>query len=476
MDISEFSHRRQNKQSIFRGVQSKLTDNYQSLRYNGLCYYLQERNLMCTQNHLTLSDRIAIEAGIFATHTFSEIAKQIGKSSSTVSREIRSNRTLVMGERPRGKDCSYASHCAVKELCDEEYCPFRCSLCREKDCRTMCERYHKIHCNKSDKPPYVCNICNERRKCTIDKAFYSAIQADAMSKRRLSESRQGIQTEGEDLQTLNRIVSSLVRKGQPLTHICAEHGNELPVSQRTLYNYIDAGVLSIKNIDLRRKTGYRPRKKKCEPSLGFANLEFRKGRKYSDFQTYKVKHPDVPIVEMDTVRGVREQGKRMLTMIFCESNLMLCFLMKDGKAESVIDVFDFLTSLLGLEMFRRLFPLILTDNGSEFKFVDDLEKTRTGENRTKIFYCDPQASWQKPHIEKNHQYIRYVLPKGKSFNKYTQSDISLLCNHINSTRRAGLNNRSPFELANSDMKYMMELLDMHIIPSDEVHLNPDLLG
>lgn len=72
--------------------------------------------------------------------------------------------------------------------------------------------------------------------------------------------------------------------------IYAEHSEELGISQRTLYNYIDAGVLSVKNIDLRRKTGYRPRNKKYEPSLGFSNQRFRKGRSYDDFQVYMVMH------------------------------------------------------------------------------------------------------------------------------------------------------------------------------------------
>jgi IS30 family transposase len=286
-----------------------------------------------------------------------------------------------------------------------------------------------------------------------------------------------VQTKGEDLKQLDKIVSSLIKKGQPLTHIYAEHGDELGISQRTLYNYIDAGVLSVKNIDLRRKTSYRPRKKKYNPSPGFSNQKFRKGRSYDDFQAYMVQNPDIPVVEMDTVKGVREQGKRMLTMIFCQINLMLIFLLKDGKAESVTNVFDFLTSLIGIETFRRLFPVILTDNGTEFKHVDQLENTDTGEKRTRIFYCDPQASWQKPHIEKNHEYIRYVIPRGRSFNKYTQEDINILMNHINSTRRVKLNYLSPYELANSDdMKYLMELLDMHFIQPDQVHLKPNLIG
>ena len=58
-------------------------------------------------------------------------------------------------------------------------------------------------------------------------------------------------------------------------------------------------------------------------------------------------------------------------MIFRKNNVMLLFLMPDGKAESVKRVLDYLQRL-GKMFFRRLFPVILTDNGSEFKKVDEL--------------------------------------------------------------------------------------------------------
>ena len=76
------------------------------------------------------------------------------------------------------------------------------------------------------------------------------------------------------------------------------------------------------------------------------------------------------------------------------------------------------------------------------------------------------------------EYIRYVIPKGKSFNPYTQEDITLLMNHINSTKRPSLKYRAPYELVkdeDEDMKALMDLLKMHLIPADEVHLKPDLL-
>ena len=268
----------------------------------------------------------------------------------------------------------------------------------------------------------------------------------------------------------------MIKKGQPLTHIYAEHGGELPVSQRTLYNYIDSGTLSVGNLDLRRKVGYRPRKKKKEDSEAFLNQKYRRDRTYEDFFTYMARHPEATYVEMDTVKGCREKGKRMLTMLFVEQNLMLIFLMRDGKADTVIEQFDWLTAALGLDTFRKLFPVILTDNGSEFKHTKEMEFTVDGQRRTRIYYCDPQASWQKPHIEKNHEYIRYVLPRGKSFSPYTQEDIVLLLNHINSTRRSKLGGKTPFELAaRVEFLRLKEVMGLKEIPADEVDLTPRLL-
>ena len=297
-----------------------------------------------------------------------------------------------------------------------------------------------------------------------------------MSRRRYSESRSKIQTRGKELEKLDETVTPLILIGQPITHIWAEHGEELGISQRTLYRYADRGVLSFGNIDLRRKVGYRPRRKKKEQSERFLNQEFRKSRSYDDYLEYMEKHPDTTVVQMDTVKGCREQGKRLLTLHFCDTNMMLILLMHDGKADTVVEQFDRLTSLLGLEEFRKVFPVILTDNGSEFKHTKEMETTDDGKKRTKIFYCDPQASWQKPKIEKNHEFIRYVLPKGKSLNPYTQEDMTILANNINSTRRNLLGGKSPYEvITNKSVLNLMKLMGLHMIPSDEVNLTPKLL-
>ena len=248
----------------------------------------------------------------------------------------------------------------------------------------------------------ICNVCSNRRTCKADRAYYIAAQADAAAKKRYSDSRSKPQVRGRELQELDSLVSPLIQKGQPLTHIYAQHGNDLPASQRTLYNYIDQGLLDIKNIDLRRKVGYRPRKKAKGPSEAFLNQQFRKSRSYENFLKYVEKHPDVPYVEM--------------------------------------------------------------------------EYTAEGKRRTRIFYCDPMASWQKPHVEKNHEFMRYVIPKGRSLNPYTQEDMTLLTNHINSTKRTLLGGQSPYDLAGKEVLDILgPVLGLHPIPADEVRLTPELL-
>ena len=429
---------------------------------------------------MDLTDRVAIEVGLCRGESFKSIAKKIERHPSTVAHEVLENRTLIKATYYAGKDCAYVRNCAQKNLChgSKGSCSLKCKFCRGYDCTKKCKKYESVACHKPDKPPYVCNTCKHRKVCVKDKYIYSAQYADAAVSRRRSDSRKGIRLTDKQKKFVDELVTKLVKKGQPLTHIYAEHETEMPISLRSLYNYIDAGELSIKNIDLRRKVGYKPRKKGASKrAMGFADQSYREGRSYDDFEKHLMYYGG-RVVEMDTVKGVREKGKRLLTMIFRDNSVMLLFLMPDGTAASVKRVFDYLERGLGVECFANLFEVFLTDNGGEFKKVDDLELTEDLIPRTKVFYCDPMASWQKPHIEKNHEFIRYVIPKGKSLNPYTQEDMTLLMNHINSTRRPGLGGKSPYELINEedkDMKALYALLKMDLIPPDEVHLMPDLL-
>ena len=164
-------------------------------------------------------------------------------------------------------------------------------------------------------------------------------------------------------------------------------------------------------------------------------------------------------------------------MLFRKTSFMLIFLIPDGSQESIAMVFDDLTKKLGIDTFQKYFPVILTDNGAEFKAPARLEFTPDGEQRTKVFYCDPFISGQKGRLEKNHEYIRYVIPKGRSLARYTQKDINLLASHINSTARDGLNGKTPFDMAELllDKKIPVITGQFRVSP-DEVLLKPELIN
>ena len=118
--------------------------------------------------------------------------KENRKNAGSVSREIRLNRTVALGEHPCGKDCCFAGECKIKSLCGIKECSKRCVACCEYDCRELCSRYNNTQCSILSKTPYVCNTCVRRRKCKADRAYYIAQQANAMAKRRYSDSRSKI--------------------------------------------------------------------------------------------------------------------------------------------------------------------------------------------------------------------------------------------------------------------------------------------
>ena len=166
----------------------------------------------------------------------------------------------------------------------------------------------------------------------------------------------------------------------------------------------------------------------------------------------------------------------MLTIIFTKYDFMLLFLLETTSQQCVDEVFAYLQYAFGINVFRRLFPVILTDNGSEFKNVYAMEKSHYDSPCTSVFYSDRMASWQKPHIERSHEYIRQVLTKGKFFDKLTQVDVTLLANHINSISRDSLDGKCPYDASKDYIaKKLPYILCLRKISADQVVMRPTLL-
>ena len=308
----------------------------------------------------------------------------------------------------------------------------------------------------------------------MDKKLYSSKYADDCYRELLSSSREGINQTPESIQRMNDILTPLVQKGQSIAHIYATHADDMKCSRRTVYEYIDAGVFDVRNIDLRRKVKYRKRKKPTDTSA--KDRSYRKGHNYEDFRKRVEKSPEASVVEMDCVEGSKTSRKVLLTMTFRRTHLVLIFLLASQTQEEVLRVFNLLEERLGTILFRRLFEIILTDGGTEFANREGLERSSGKGTRTTVYYCDPYSFWQKGCCEKNHEYIRYVRKKGSSFDDLEQSDVDLLANHINSTKRDSLNGHSPFELSQMLLdEKLLTVMNYRAVAPDDVMLTPELL-
>ena len=428
---------------------------------------------MPKNKHLTDAERLQIEQWLKDRVPISQIAQKLNKNKSTVSREIRSRAITSDKYAPYRvhNRCVNRNDCQKHYLCDNKpNCTKRCSLCSL--CNDLCEDYQEQLCYKLYDPPYVCNGCMEEHQCVLRKRYYLHSKAHEAYREMLVESRVGANITEDELLSLDEIVSPLIMRGQSVHHIVTHNPDQFEVSEKSIYRYVSGGLLKAKNIDMPRICRIKPRKSK--PVEHKVDSGCRIGRTYADFLSF-VETSGASVVEMDSVIG-RIGGKVLLTMMFKSCDLMVAFIRERNTSQSVIDVFNSMYELLGPECFKALFPVILTDNGSEFSNPKALEYDAQDNRRTRLYYCDPCAAFQKPNVELNHEFIRKILPKGVSFDKLSQSDISLMMSHINSYSREKLNDKSPFDMFGFIYGYdTLEKLGIRKIPSNEILLKPSLL-
>ena len=398
------------------------------------------------KKHLTLQDRQSIEQLLNSKKTFTEIASVLGKNKSTIAREVRGRaeyfRTGAQGQAYNS--CKKRYGCEKVHICPKCNSPKKFKACRRCSiCNLHCPDFEKEVCPRLQKPPYVCNGCGKRTFCTLEKRMYLANDAHDEYRTVLCESRNGLSYTEEQLLQFDRLISPLIRQGQSPHHVYITNDDSIMVSERTIYRLIDSRVISAKNLDLPRKVRFKPRRKKKDFKV---DKKCRIGRDFNCFQKFMEEYPDTPVIQLDSVEG-KIGGKVLLTIHFVKCEMMLAFLRDSNTAKSVVDIFDSLYQGLGETEFKKIFRVCLADNGSEFTNPAAIEFDPTdGIRRTRLYYCDPNAPYQKGSAERNHEFIRCFIPKGVDLEHYSQDDITLMMNHINSYSRESLGNKCPYDV------------------------------
>lgn len=354
--------------------------------------------------HLTLDDRVEIQECLAKGMSFKDIAKRIGKSPTTVSREVKSHlQTHINGY--------------VKK---EETCP-----------RLL-------------KAPFVCNGCDKKSRniCPFKRQLYVAQNAQKDYEALLTEARSGIPLNRESFYETERIISDAVRNGQHIYH--AIKSNDLPVSVATVYRHIKMQYYSIGLIDLPRAVKFKPRN---SSKSEFVPYWAKQGRTYADFLEYISQNSDTPIVQLDTVIG-RVGEKLIMTLHYVNCDFMVGLLLDNKSAAEAADkikTFKLRLSNLGF-VFGDIAPILLTDNGGEFSLVSAFENDLGGDLESHMFFCEPCSPHEKPHIEKNHTLFRDIVPSGTSFDDFSQDTVNLIFSHVNAVKRKQFNGKSAYDM------------------------------
>ena len=354
--------------------------------------------------HMSLDDRIEIQECLAKGISFKDIGKRIGKSATTVSREVK----LHLQTHSNGYTRS------------EEICPLLL------------------------KAPFVCNGCDKksRSSCPYKRQIYVAKTAQRSYEELLVESRSGVALNKESFYEAEKTISNAVRNGQHIYH--AVTSNNVSVSVSSAYRYIKAGYYSIGLIDLPRAVKFKPRNEKKSE---FVPYWAKQGRTYADFLEFISQNDDVSVVQLDTVIG-EIGGKVIMTIHFVNTDFMVGLLM-DNKtaAEAASKIRELKKNLKASNFaFGEIAPILLTDNGGEFSIVSSFENDADGNFESHMFFCEPCSPHEKAHIEKNHTLFRDIVPTGTSFNEFTQDTVNLIFSHVNSVKRKQFNGKSAYEM------------------------------
>ena len=391
--------------------------------------------------HLTLEERQDIMECLDKGMTFKAIARRIKKDPTTVSKEVKKH--LVVTET------------TVKQT---------------KSDGTPIEQRH---CPLLLKTPLCCNPCEKRRRqCSFRKQLYIAKNAHAEYTSLLQEAREGIPLNKDAFWEADALITAGIKKGQRLYHIMETH--DIGFSKSTAYRNLHRGYLSISKMDMPRVVKFKARKQYRTDSVPKA---VRVGRTYADFQAFIDEHSITSWVEMDTVIG-RVGGKVIMTFDFTRDNFMFGLLLDNKTADEVALKIRMLKERMkeGGVRFGDIIPLLLTDNGGEFANISAFTHDSEQESETDLFFCDPYQSSQKPKVEKNHTIFRDIVPKGESFDDFTQDTVNLIFSHVNSVKRKILNGKSPYDMFSFLYgETVAALFGIYEIPAIEVVQSPKLL-
>ncbi len=339
---------------------------------------------MKTWKHINLEQRKIISSGISHNKKLIEIAEELSLDPRSVSKEVRRNRIPVDST--------------------EGAIP---------------------NCPSLNRWPLVCTKCPLRysNKCIKVKFKYDAQIANKKAIANLINSRKGIDLNSNEFNKINSIIKKGIDENKSIYQIKIENNDKIHKSITTLYRYINNGYLTTRRIDLPYAVKYKERKHNKKYDYSNNNID-RTGHTYIDYLSYIHKNPRVNVWQLDFLGAIKTDSKNILSFILPEVHFTLLDIITNPNSNKIVNFFDELEGKIGTENFIELIPVILTDRDPCFNDIEGICFSKiTGEERCKLFFCDPYVSNQKPNVENINKQIRKFFPKGKSVDYLSKKDV-----------------------------------------------------
>lgn len=228
-------------------------------------------------------------------------------------------------------------------------------------------------------------------------------------------------------------------------HLHGKFPKEHMVCTKTLYNYVDAGLLKISNIDLPLKVKRSAKKnkvKKHKTYLG-SSIDERPPEinNRSEFGHW----------EIDTVVGKKDKSDAvLLTMTERMTRKEIIRVLPDKSAQSVQNAMLKLANDSG-PLFPKVFKSITSDNGCEFSKLASLEKIAN----SKVYFAHPYTSSERGTNERHNGLIRRFIPKGRRISEYSAETICQIQNWCNTLPRKILGYLTPDEAFEDELRKML---------------------
>lgn len=268
-------------------------------------------------------------------------------------------------------------------------------------------------CRLLGKKYTVCNQCPMKDGCTHDRRFYDCFSAMGDAHEKKHRSHEGPRTGILLFRKIDEAVSKGIASGRSIEHIQRFDPVAGKVSAVTIRRWIAKGLMSVKQMQLRRAPKYMKAYSYTSGTKPFsAHMAGKIGRTMNDFREFMEANPAAVVIEQDSVVGKKTDRIRVFTQMIVGFSFQIGTVYRTSEAaEAVLSQTERLACLL-MKHAPEKEIVFLCDNGTEFYGVEKAEELGP---RIHVFFTRTYCSTDKPHCERNHELFRFPVPKGRSF-------------------------------------------------------------